>query len=445
MRLMKASRWIVYVVAIVVLTTLMSDGLAAARKADQAKEGTASVPLARRVVGTQILNRKNEPVRLRGVNCASLEWTSGGEGHIVESVRVAIDDWRVNHIRLPLSQDRWFGKAPEQSDQGKAYCAIVDEIVKLCASKGVYIMLGLHWSNAGVWGEQIGQHSMPDEHSVTFWEDLAPIYANHPAVIYDLYNEPHDVSWDVWLNGGQIKDRPNRRNQTPRTFKAVGMQQLFDTVRATGVKNLIVVGGLDWAYDFSGILEGRQLKDPDGNGVIYANHCYNNKNQAVETWIANMEKAAEKLPIIISEFGGAYFKPGEVPPISRRGFGGMRRNDGDWLMRVLQAVEDHKWSYTAWDFHPAAGPTLISGWDYKPTPHFGAYVKQMLASEFPHIHRRILLRLLPNLPRSGRLHLALADGDCTGTGRSRSSSARDRWTRLFRFLGACPSIRSQNT
>lgn len=47
------------------------------------------------------------------------EWTSDGEGHIVESVRVAIDDWRVNHIRLPLSQDRWFGKAPEQSDQGK--------------------------------------------------------------------------------------------------------------------------------------------------------------------------------------------------------------------------------------------------------------------------------------------------------------------------------------
>jgi len=283
--------------------------------------------------------------------------------------------------RLPLSQDRWFGKAPEQDDQGKAYRAIVDEIVKLCVSKGVYIMLELHWSNAGVWGEQIGQHSIPDEHIAEFWKDFAPIYANHPAVIYDLYNEPHDVSWDIWLNGGEITDRPNRRNQKPITFKAVGMQQLLDIVRAAGAKNLVVVGGLDWAYDFSGILEGRQLKDPTGNGLVYANHCYNNKNQAVETWIANMEKAAKKFPIIISEFGGAYYKPGEEPP--RRRFGGMRRNDGDWLMRIMQAIEDHEWSYTAWDFHPAAGPTLISGWDYKPTSGFGVYVKQMLAGTLP--------------------------------------------------------------
>ena len=343
--------------------------------------GATTLPLALHVKGTQVLNSQNEPVRLRGVNCASLEWTSDGEGHIVESVRVAIDDWHVDHIRLPLSQDRWFGKAPEQKDQGQAYRAIVDEIVQLCASRGVYIMLELHWSNAGVWGEQIGQHSMPDEHSVTFWKDLAPLYANHPAVIYDLYNEPHDVSWDIWLNGGEITDRPNRRNQTPRTFKAVGMKPLFDTVRGCGARNLIVIGGLDWAYDFSGILDGRQFADPDGNGVIYANHCYNNKNQAVETWIANMEKAAAQIPIIISEFGGAYFKPGQAAT-GRRGFG-PRRNDGDWLMRVMHAIEDHQWAYTAWDFHPAAGPTLISGWDYTPTPAFGVYVKQMLVGKLP--------------------------------------------------------------
>jgi len=103
------------------------------------------------------------------------------------------------------------------------------------------------------------------------------------------------------------------------------MQQLLDIARAAGAKNLVVIGGLDWAYDFSGILDGRQLKDPTSNGLVYANHCYNNKNQAVETWIANMEKAAKTLPIIISEFGGAYYKPGAEPP--RRRFGGMRRND----------------------------------------------------------------------------------------------------------------------
>lgn len=38
------------------------------------------MPLPLRVVGTQILNGKDEPVRLCGVNCASLERTSDGQG-----------------------------------------------------------------------------------------------------------------------------------------------------------------------------------------------------------------------------------------------------------------------------------------------------------------------------------------------------------------------------
>ena len=73
---------------------------------------SSGMPLPLKVKGNQILNSKNEPVLLRGVNAASLEWSSDGEGHILETVRVAIDDWNCNIIRIPLSQDRWFGKAP---------------------------------------------------------------------------------------------------------------------------------------------------------------------------------------------------------------------------------------------------------------------------------------------------------------------------------------------
>ena len=149
------------------------------------------------------------------------------------------------------------------------------------------------------------------------------------------------------------------------------MQKLLDTVRATGAKNVVIVGGLDWSYDFSGILQGRQLSDPQGNGVIYANHAYNNKGDAVETWIAKVAKAAEKLPIIVSEFGGGSMGFG-----MRRGARGGTQDP--WLLAVMQALEDHHWAWTAWDFHPSAGPTLITGWDYTPTPRFGVHVKKAL-------------------------------------------------------------------
>lgn len=330
----------------------------------------ANAPLPLKIVGTKILNSHDEPVLLRGVNVASLEWTSDGQGHILDTVHHAIHDWRVNIIRLPLTQDRWFGLAPEQTDGGKSYRDLVQQIVNVCTTNQCYIILDLHWSDCNEWGKNIGQHSMPDTNSVAFWQDFAPVYANHPAVIFDLYNEPHDVSWDVWLHGGIVKDKPNNRWQMrdPKTFQAVGMQTLLDTVRATGANNVVIAGGLDWAYDFSGILEGRQLADPHGRGVIYANHCYDNKNESVDTWIANMEKASAKLPIIVSEFGGNA-GPGQVEPTD------------NWLLHVMSALEQHHWSWVAWDLHPRAGPSLIADWNYTVTTNFGVHVKQALETK----------------------------------------------------------------
>jgi len=323
-----------------------------------------------KVAGTRILNSKNQPVRLRGVNAASLEWTSDGGGHILQTVNVAIRDWHVNVIRLPLSQDRWFGKAPEQADGGKAYRELVKQVVNECATQHCYIILDLHWSDCNEWGRNIGQHSMPDLNSVAFWKDFAPVYANNPAVLFDLYNEPHDVSWDAWLKGGMILDKPNQRGAVAKNYQCVGMQELLDTVRATGAKNVVIAGGLDWAYDFSGILAGRQLSDPKGNGVIYASHCYDNKGDSVYVWIAKMEQATAKLPVIVSEFGGNSGPSRRVPA-------------DNWLLHVLQAIDDHQWSYTAWDLHPAAGPKLISDWNYTPSPRYGIFVKQALAGTLP--------------------------------------------------------------
>jgi len=323
-----------------------------------------------KVVGSRILDSKNQPVRLCGVNAASLEWTSDGEGHILQTVNVAIRDWHVNIIRLPLSQDRWFGEAPEQTDGGKAYHDLVRQVVDECATQHCYIILDLHWSDCNEWGRNIGQHSMPDLNSVAFWKDFVPVYANNPAVIFDLYNEPHDVSWDVWLKGGMILDKPNRRNMAAKNYLCVGMQEMLDTIRAAGAKNVVIAGGLDWAYDFSGILAGRQLFDPKGNGVIYANHCYDNKRDSVYTWIAKMEQATARLPVIVSEFGG---NSGPSKRVSA----------DDWLMHVLQAIDDHQWSYTAWDLHPVAGPRLISDWNYTPSPRYGVFVKQALSGTLP--------------------------------------------------------------
>src|SRR5437016_3908193 len=149
------------------LRTATAFGLAAfltAALAAGADEPRTPPPL--KVAGTRLVNDRGERVRLRGVNAASLEWTSDGEGHILDTVKTAVRDWHANVVRLPLTQDRWFGKAPEQTDEGKAYRALVRQVVDACAAQGCYVMLDLQWSDAGEWGKNIGQRVMPDRNSV---------------------------------------------------------------------------------------------------------------------------------------------------------------------------------------------------------------------------------------------------------------------------------------
>ncbi len=329
----------------------------------------ATQPSALHVVGTKILNEKGQPVLLRGVNAASLEWTSDGEGHIIDTVRVAVKDWHANIVRIPLSQDRWFGMGPEQTDKGVAYRALVRKLVDSISESGAYALLDLHWNDCDQWGRNIGQHVMPDTNSITFWRDCARVYRNNPAVLFDLYNEPHDTTWEIWLNGGEITESPRagakQKGSMSIKYRTPGMQKMLDAVRGTGAMNVVVIGGLDWSYDMSGMLAGRQAKDSVGNGIIYANHAYPFKGDTVEKWIAKMELAEKHLPFIVSEFGSQ----------TR----GKPENDAKWVNAVLAAMHSHGWNFTAWDLHPAASPCLILDWNYTPTPFFGQQVKAELA------------------------------------------------------------------
>lgn len=329
----------------------------------------AAEPLPLHVSGTKVLNSKGQQVLLRGVNCASLEWSSDGEGHILKSVDVAIKDWHANIVRIPLAQGRWFGVAPEQKGDYAPYRNLVDQVVRQCAESNVYVMLDLHWNDMGSWSGPIGQHLMPDKNSLTFWRSIARVFRNNPAVLFDLYNEPHDVTWEIWRNGGSVTEQTGYGAKATRTtYDAVGMQTLLDAVRTVGANNLVVAGGLDWAYDMTGFHTGYLLNDPTGNGVIYANHYYPMKADTVKSWTAKMEKAAQTYPFIVSEFGA-------------NNWGSTKDQPNVWVKGVVDALKSHKWHYTAWDLHVSAGPTLISNWDYLPTPSFGSLVRADLAKK----------------------------------------------------------------
>jgi endoglucanase len=286
---------------------------------------------------------------------------------VLKSTVVGIDEWKANAVRLPMNESFWFGRNPLQKDGGKAYREKIDQIITLAANRGAYLILDLHRFRA------------PKAEHVEFWKDAAERYKNHPAVLFDLFNEPHGISWQVWRDGGFVgekkgtdesaflTDEEKKKNQG---FESVGMQALIDAVRSTGAKNIVIAGGLGWAGDLSGVAEGYELKDPDGNGIMYSWHQYNWH----KGWAKTVLPVAEKHPIFVGEVGADTNKMDFIPHE-------IQESPYTWIPDMLGFIQLHRLNWTGWCFHPRATPVMISDWKYTPTPFWGQFAKDALAGK----------------------------------------------------------------
>jgi endoglucanase len=219
----------------------------------------------------------------------------------------------------------------------------------------------------------------PSEAHVAFWEAVAKQYANHPAVLFELFNEPHDLSWELWRNGGEVTDKVppkegvvSESKEELKRLQTVGMQRLLEAVRGTGARNLVIAGGLDWSYDLSGVLKGFALTEPGGNGIAYSTHIYPWK----KGWQEHFLEVAAKYPIFIGEVGAirAWEDFTFIGPDQRYALDG-------WAEDVLAMIQANKLNWTGFSFHPKCGPMVILDWDYTPTPYWGVYVKDALAGK----------------------------------------------------------------
>lgn len=317
-------------------------------------------PQALHVDGNRLLRADGTPVWLQGVSIDSLQWSNSGED-IVRSVVTAIESWKANVVRLPMRENRWFGRAEGQTDGGAAYRAVIAQAVQAAASRGCWLILDLHKFRA------------PEAVDVEFWTDAATAWKDHPAVIFELFNEPHDIPWEVWRDGGDVTDRRKggvvAENQARIVrFRTPGMQALVDAVRATGARNLILAGGLDYAYDLSGILTGSALKEPGGNGIAYVTHVYPWKRD----WQKRFLDVVAVHPVVMTEVGCDAVRYDFIPASAFE-------DPYTWAPDMVACIQTNRIHWTAFSFHPSCGPPmLMDRTAYTPTPFWGSFVRAAL-------------------------------------------------------------------
>lgn len=305
--------------------------------------------LSLHVVGNRLENAQGRPIRLLGVDrsgpeyaCVAPAWQRLGffDGPTDKRAIAAMAAWRINAVRIPLNEDCWLGinGVPKRFSGGR-YRAAISSYVRRLHLAGLYVVLDLHWNAPGPEETRTQQPMADADHSPAFWKSVARTFKDDPAVVFDLYNEPHDVSWRCWRDGCTL----------PEGWTTAGMQQLVNAVRSSGARQPVIATGVDWGSDLSSWLEYRP-HDP-AHQLAAGLHVYDFRFCATRgCWTNTIGPVSREVPVITTELG-------------------QRVCAGPFMDRFMSWADDAGVSYLGWTWHPdgCAAPALIRSWAAQPT------------------------------------------------------------------------------
>jgi endoglucanase len=329
------------------------------------------------VSGNHLVNAHGARVVLHGVDRSGSEYACVQgwdffDGPVNQAAVNAMKTWDINAVRVPLNEACWNGESYVASKyRGASYRAAVEAFVSLLNRNGLVVILDLHWTDGAYSGKggcssarAVCQKPMPDTaESVPFWRSVAGVFKHNDSVIFDLFNEPYpenpagateSEAWHCWLHGGHCAGIP---------YSVAGMQTLVNTVRATGAKNVLMLGGLGYASDLTEWLEYEPI-DPDHN-LAASWHAYNFGGCHVSScWNSQVAPVIKKVPLIAGEIG---------------------ENDcaDDYIDPLMTWLDGRSASYLAWawnaDFGCGKGPGLITNYKGKATNYGTGYKAHLLS------------------------------------------------------------------
>ncbi|HZU00748.1 MAG TPA: cellulase family glycosylhydrolase [Ktedonobacteraceae bacterium] len=323
------------------------------------------------VQGTRLIDAQGHTVLLRGAQIASpFNFLSGWQAKtdtaqwLNPKTFQAMRSWHMNALRLPLSG--WYYQEPR-------FLPTLDTVVQQANQAGLYVVLAL-FDNAKS-GSPYGQGAdVPKAENVTFWKFMAAHFAHSPMVLFDLLNEPTNLTPQNYLTGGGTVT-----GSTGKVARIIGLQPLVDAIRSVGARQIIIApASIPAQYP------NVRIHDPN---VLYTAHVYSSiadYNPAV--WDRDWGSLLGHYPLYYGEWA---VLPNSLVPKQCEPY--TPTNATTLTKAFLDYMEQHQISWTAWQFRPyylvqditSYTPTTFEG-DWKPCDTqshagMGLVVKQYLA------------------------------------------------------------------
>ena len=213
------------------------------------------------VNGTQLCNQNGEAIMLRG---ASFGWHNlWPRFYNRKAVAWLAADWKCNVVRasMGVGLDDSYLENPEYAL--KCMTNVIDGAIK----QGIYVIIDFH------------SHKIHTEEAKKFFTLMAEKYGKYPNVIYEIFNEPDNESWEE--------------------VKAYS-EDLIKTIRAIDPNNIILVGSPHWCQDIHLVAEDPILGQTN---IMYTMHFYAGTHKK---WLRDRTDAAiaKGIPVFVSECAG---------------------------------------------------------------------------------------------------------------------------------------------
>ena len=218
------------------------------------------------VNGNRIVNKNNEPVSLAG---NSFFWSNDGWGgekyYNSEVVSWLKEDWNTSIVRASMGVEDPGGYLDNKTANKDRVKIIIDAAIQ----EGIYVIVDWHSHHA---------EDYVDE-AIIFFEEIASLYGDNDNVIYEIYNEPLDISWS-------------------ETIKPYAIS-VISAIRAIDPDNLIVVGTPEWSQRIDLAAADPIIGFPN---IAYTLHFYTVYHHQ---WLRDRASAAldDGIAIFVSEWG----------------------------------------------------------------------------------------------------------------------------------------------